>query len=324
MITTLAGGVGGARLAAGLASVLPAGDLNVIVNTADDFEHLGLAISPDLDTVMYTLAGIENAEQGWGIAEETWAFMGALERLGGETWFRLGDRDMATHIERTRRLAAGAKLSQVTQELCCAMGVTSHVIPMSDQPVRTLVETEGGTLDFQDYFVRGRCEPRVLSVAFAGSAEARATAAALAALSSPELEALVLAPSNPFVSIAPILAVEGLVHAIDARRVPLVAVSPIVGGNAIKGPAAKMLAELGAEVSAVGIARHYRGLIDGLVIDHVDGHLAADIAALDMAVHVCDTIMRDGHARRRLAEETLAFARTLRRHERWQRAAPRA
>lgn len=317
MIVALAGGVGGARLSAGLAATLPLKALSVIVNTADDFQHLGLAISPDLDTVMYTLAGLENAEQGWGLREETWHAMGALEKLGGETWFRLGDRDLATHIERTRRLAAGEPLSRITEQLARALGVTARLLPMSDDPVRTLVETDEGTLAFQDYFVRRRCEPRLVEVRFAGSERARAAPACIEALADPALEAIVLAPSNPYVSVAPLFSVSELARAIDRRRVPLVAVSPIVGGRAIKGPAAKMMGELGVEVSALGIARHYAGRIDGLAIDDADRALAPAIEALGMAVLVTDTIMRDGPSRRRLAEATLAFAGHLRRQGRW-------
>lgn len=313
MIVALAGGVGGARLSAGLAAAAP-GALEVIVNTADDFEHLGLAISPDLDTVMYTLAGLENAEQGWGLAAETWSFMAALDRLGSETWFRLGDRDLATHVERTRRLAAGEPLSAVTAHLARALGAAARILPMSDDPVRTIVETDEGALAFQHYFVRRRCEPRLLAVRFEGAESARAGPGCLAALADPALQAIVLAPSNPFVSVAPILAVGELAAAVAVarRRVPLVAVSPIVGGQAIKGPAAKMMTELGGEVSALGIARHYLGLIDGLVVDETDRALAPAIAELGVAVHVTDTIMRDGASRRRLAQATLAFARELR------------
>ncbi len=308
-IVALAGGVGGARMAAGLAHCVAPGELTVIVNTADDFEHMGLSISPDLDTVMYTLAGLENAGQGWGLAGETWSFMEATGRLGGETWFRLGDRDLATHVERTRRLASGAPLSQVTTALAAALGVASHILPMSDAPVRTFVETDVGRLAFQDYFVRHRCEPQLRAVAFEGAERAHALPAAVSALANPGLTAIVLCPSNPYVSIAPLLAIDGLRRALARRRAPLVAVSPIVGGKAVKGPAAKMMSELGVEASALGIARYYRGVIDGIVIDEVDRTSAEEIAALGMAVHVTDTIMRDGPTRRRLGEETLAFAR---------------
>lgn len=312
MIVALAGGVGGARTAAGLARCVAPGKLSVIVNTADDFEHLGLSICPDLDTVMYTLAGLEDAEQGWGLAGETWAFMEALGRLGGETWFRLGDRDMATHIERTRRLAAGESLSAIVGAFCRTQGIRAHVLPMSDDRVRTFVETVEGRLAFQDYFVRRRCEPRWLSVAFEGADRASALPAVLTALSDAALEAIIVCPSNPYVSIAPILAVAGIRAALEARRAPLVAISPIVGGKAIKGPAAKMMSEMGVEVSALGIARHYHSLIDGLLIDEADRALAPSIAGLGLQVHVTDTIMRDSESRRRLAAETIAFASRLR------------
>jgi LPPG:FO 2-phospho-L-lactate transferase len=311
MIVALAGGVGGARMAAGLAQCGGSGNLTVVVNTADDFEHLGLSISPDLDTVMYTLAGLEHPEQGWGLAGETWAFMEALARLGGETWFRLGDRDMATHVERTRRLAAGESLADITASLCTVLGLGTCVLPMSNDRVRTFVETDEGRLPFQDYFVRRRCEPALRTVEFEGARDASALPAALAALSASQLEAIVICPSNPYVSVAPILAIEGIRNALAARRAPLVAVSPIVGGKAVKGPAAKMMGELGADVSALGIARHYRGLIDGLVIDRQDAGLAGAIRALSIEVHVTDTIMRDGPGRKRLAEETIAFASRL-------------
>ena len=311
MIVALAGGVGGARMAAGLAQCVAPGALSVIVNTADDFHHLGLAISPDLDTVMYTLAGLENPEQGWGLSGETWAFMEAIGRLGGETWFQLGDRDLATHVERTRRLAAGETLAHVTATLADALGVSSNILPMSDDRVRTMVETDVGPLEFQDYFVRRRCVPVVRSLAFAGAARARALPAALAALTDPRLEAIVLCPSNPYVSVAPLLAVEDLRRRIAQRRVPLVAVSPIVAGRAIKGPAAKMMMELGVEATALGVARHYLGVIDGLLIDEADRVLAPAIAGLGLAVDVTDTIMRDAAGRRRLAQATLAFARGL-------------
>jgi len=311
MIVALAGGVGGARLAAGLADVLPAGELTIIVNTGDDFEHLGLAISPDLDTVMYTLAGLENAEHGWGLADETWSCMAALERLGGETWFRLGDRDLATHIERTRRLAGGEKLSEITARIAQALNVRARVLPMTDDRVRTVVETHEGQLEFQHYFVRRRCEPRLISVSFPGSATARAGAGCLEALADPGLAAIVICPSNPYVSVQPILSIAALRNALAERTVPLIAVSPIVGGRAIKGPAAKMMAELGAEPSAGGIARFYRGRIDGLVIDETDRALAPEITALGVAVEVTDTVMCDAAARRRLAAATLAFAQRL-------------
>lgn len=308
MIVALAGGVGGAKLALGLATVVSPSDLTVVVNTADDFEHMGLAICPDLDTVMYTLAGLDNPDMGWGQRGETWNFMEATDRLGGETWFRLGDRDLATHVQRSGRLAKGAALSQVTGAMSKALGIAASILPMSDDPVRTLVDTDEGTLGFQHYFVRRRCEPRVRSLRFEGAARARPAPGVLEALSNPKLQAIVICPSNPYVSIDPILAVPGLRQALEQRRVPLVAVSPIVGGKAIKGPAAKMMAELGADVSALGIAKHYRGLVDGLVIDDADMAHAPDIVRLGILPHVTDTIMWDIAKKRHLAAETLALA----------------
>lgn len=307
-ILALAGGVGGAKLAFGLASVLPADALTVAVNTADDFEHLGFSISPDLDTVMYTLAGVANPETGWGRQGESWAVMEALGALGGETWFRLGDKDLATHIERTRRLRAGEPLSAVTRELASRLGVKPAMVPMSDDPVRTMVTTDRGELAFQDWFVRLRCEPVVKSIRFAGAETARPHPALLKLA---DLRGIVVCPSNPFVSVAPILALPGVRPALAVAAVPRIAVTPIVGGQAIKGPAAKMLAELGHDVSALGVARYYEGLVDGFVLDAQDAALAAGIAALGMRVRVADTMMRNDADKRRLAAEVLDFVDEL-------------
>ena len=311
-ILALAGGVGGAKLARGLADVLDPGRLTVAVNTGDDFEHMGLPISPDLDTVMYTLAGRANPDTGWGVAGETWSFMEAVGDLGGETWFRLGDRDLATHVLRRRMLDRGSTLSEATGSLAGALGIRHRIVPMSDRPVRTVVETDEGTLPFQDYFVRRRCEPAVSAFRFEGIETAAPSPGLAAALADPNLEAAVICPSNPYVSVAPIMDIPAVAEFIDAREVPIVAVSPIVGGQAIKGPAAKMMAELGAEISALGIARHYGGRIDGLVIDEIDAALAPDIEALGTAVHVVPTVMRSEEDSRILARETLAFAAGLR------------
>ncbi|HYG84976.1 MAG TPA: 2-phospho-L-lactate transferase [Azospirillum sp.] len=310
-ILVLSGGVGGAKLASGLYAVLPPGDLGVLVNTGDDFTHMGLSICPDLDTVTYTLAGVVNPETGWGRAGETWAFMDATAALGGETWFRLGDKDLAVHVKRTRRLRAGESLSAVTAELCRRFGIAAEVMPMSDDPVATVVDTDEGTLAFQDYFVRRRCEPRVRGFRFQGVERARPNPRALAWLDDPRLAAAVIGPSNPFVSIAPILAVPGLREALARRRVPLIAVSPIVGGQAIKGPAAKMMDELGIRPSAAWVAEQYGALLDGFVIDAVDRDLAGRIKG--PRVLVAQTVMRDATDRARLAGEILAFAQELRR-----------
>lgn len=305
-VVALAGGVGGARLAHGLAQILPPDHLTVIVNTADDFEHLGLAMSPDLDTVMYTLAGLANIETGWGVAGDTFAFLAALGRVGGETWFRVGDRDLATHVERSRRLWAGQTLTEVTRSFCAALGVGPAVLPMTDDWVRTMVQTADGELDFQDYFVRLRCEPVVTGFRFQGLAEASPTGEVLAALRAAEV--IVFCPSNPFVSLAPILGLDGVRDAICQAGRPVVAVSPIIGGQAVKGPAAKMLVELGLEVSARAVARHYAGLINAFVLDTADAAYQPDLEAGGLRVLVTDSLMRSETDRARLAREVLGLA----------------
>ena len=318
MILALAGGVGGAKLAAGLQAALDTpGDLLTVVNTGDDFEHLGLTICPDLDTVMYTLSGRANPETGWGLAGETWHFLEALGALGGEDWFRLGDRDLATHVERTRRLRSGETLSRVTADLSARLGVPSRIAPMSDDPVRTVVETrDEGDLPFQEYFVRRRCEPAVRGLRFEGAPAARMSAAFTSALADPLLDAVVVCPSNPYLSVDPILAVSGVRPALARCAAPVVAVSPIVGGRAIKGPAAKIMEELGVEVSAATVADRYRDLLDGFVLDETDRALAAAIESADMGAGLCvqveQTVMRSGEDRARLAVRVLEFARLLR------------
>lgn len=308
MILALAGGVGGAKLAKGLADVLPPEELVVVVNTGDDFDHLGLHVSPDLDTVMYTLAGINNKALGWGIEGETWNFMRALESLGGETWFRLGDRDLATNIERTQRLRAGASLSKVAEHLCARLGVRHRVVPMSDAPVRTLVHSSEGVLTFQDYFVRRRAEPAVNKLEFSGAEEAGIAPAFRLALDSRDLAAVVICPSNPYLSIAPILALPDVRDRLERRRVPVIAVSPIVGGQALKGPAAKIMRELGKEPSSLEVARFYQGLIDMLVVDPVDSALGPSIAALGIRAVVTNSIMKEPRDRVTLARRIIESA----------------
>ncbi len=308
MILALAGGVGGAKLAAGLQRVLGR-DLTVVVNTGDDFQHLGLAISPDMDTVMYTLAGINNPETGWGLAGETWSFMEMTEKLGGETWFRLGDRDLAVHVERTRRLGAGESLSTITSDLCARLGVRAQVAPMSDHSVQTVVESDCGDLAFQDYFVRLKCDPVLKGLRFEGAASAEMSPAFDAALDDASLQGIVICPSNPWLSIAPILAIPGVEKRLRERRVPVVAVSPIVGGKAVKGPAAKIMRELGREVSALAVATHYRGLIDAFVLDQADASLAEEVAALGIRPVVTDTIMRDTDRAEALARRVVESQR---------------
>ncbi|MCS7040622.1 MAG: 2-phospho-L-lactate transferase [Caldilineales bacterium] len=306
-LVALAGGVGGARLAHGLAHRLDPDHLSIIVNTGDDFEHLGLLICPDLDTVLYNLAGVHHPDQGWGRADETFHVLEEAARLGHDPWFRLGDKDLALHLLRRQMLAAGLRLTAVTAELARRFGVVHPILPMSDDPVRTVIGTPEGELAFQDYFVRQRCRPRMVGMRLEGLETARPAPAAVAALE--RAEAVVICPSNPYVSIGPILALPGLRERVQAR--PTVAVSPIVGGQALKGPAAKMMAELGVEVSALGVARHYAGLIRGFVLDQRDAHLAPAVAALGLRVLVTDTVMTDTAARVRLAGEVLAFVREL-------------
>lgn len=305
IVVALCGGVGGSKLALGLSRIVAGGDLIVVANTGDDFTHLGLAVSPDLDTVMYTLAGLADPARGWGRRAETWTFMTALGALGGETWFQLGDGDLATHVERTRRLAAGEPLSVITADFCRRLGIAACVLPMSDDPVRTRLRTGEGWLDFQDYFVRRRCAPVVTQLAYDGAAAARPNPDVLAALHDPRLRAVVICPSNPFISIAPILAVPGLREAITRCAAPVVAVSPIIGGHAVKGPTAKMMAELGLDASASAVARLYTDVIDAYVLDHID---AAEVPALGIPVTMAHTLMATLEDRERLAAHVLACA----------------
>ncbi len=308
MILALAGGVGGAKLAHGLAMQVPPNELLVVVNTGDDFVHLGLNISPDLDTVMYWLAGLNDAARGWGLAGETWNFMGSLEKLGGPTWFMLGDCDLATHVERTQRLSRGSRLSDVTDHLCQRLHIRHRIAPMTDENVHTIVHTPEGALEFQHYFVRRQCEPRALRVEFRGASGASPSPAFRAALARDDLAAIVICPSNPLLSVEPILAINGVRLRIEKHRAPVIAVSPIVGGRAIKGPAAKIFRELGREPSALGIAQYYAHLVDGLVIDDIDAGLKQPIEALGLRVAVTNTVMKTGQDRARLANEVIAFA----------------
>lgn len=304
----LSGGVGGAKFALGLARCLEPGQLTIIANTGDDFVHLGLAISPDLDTLMYTLAGVVNPETGWGRRDETWSFMSALEELGGETWFRLGDRDLATHVERTRRLAAGATLTAVTGELCSRLGVEVTLLPMSDAPVRTIVDTDAGELSFQDYFVRRRAEPRVRGLRYEGAAAAPPAARLAAVLTDPGLAGIFIAPSNPWLSIDPVLAVPSIAAAVRSATAPVIGISPIVAGRALKGPTAKIMAELGLHVSAGTVAEHYRGFLDGFILDGTDADSAAAIAGTGIATGTTTTIMNSLDDRIALARYALDFA----------------
>lgn len=309
-IVLLAGGVGGARLAQGLQAHL--GDrLSVVVNTGDDLERHGLLVCPDHDTVMYTLAGIDNREWGWGIAGETFAASEMLGRYGEETWFRLGDRDLATHIVRTRRLAQGTRLTEALLGLQRSLGVAARILPMTDAPVRTEIGTDDGWLDFQTYFVGLHQAPEVREIRYRGLEAAAPTPEVLEAIAT--CEAIVIGPSNPFLSVAPILGVPGMRTAIDqarARGATVAAMSGIIGGRAVKGPADRILASLGHEASAVGVARYYGAGLDLFVMDAVDAALAGDVRALGLEVLVTDTLMTDDSARARIARVVLdALAR---------------
>jgi LPPG:FO 2-phospho-L-lactate transferase len=312
VIIALSGGVGGAKLALGLSRIMPPEDLLVVVNTGDDFEHLGMSISPDIDTVAYTLSGLANREVGWGRHDETWSFMETMEALGGDTWFRLGDRDMALHVERTRRLRNGESLSTVTADLCRRMGVGPRVVPMTDDPVRTRLLTDLGWLDFQEYFVHRRCEPVVSQLQFQGAGAARPHPAFLAALADPSLEAVVICPSNPFISVEPILAIPGVREALIACSAPIIAVSPIIAGRAVKGPTAKMMTELGMDPSAGTVAQRYADLLDGYVIDHAD---MSEVVSIDARVTLAQTLMTTMEDREALARIVVEAAATLRRRE---------
>jgi LPPG:FO 2-phospho-L-lactate transferase len=307
-VVLLAGGVGGAKIAEGLAANVDR-DLTVIVNTGDDLELHGLAVWPDHDTVTYTLAGLDDEIRGWGVRGESWTVMDRLEELGGTEWFRLGDKDLATHIWRTDRLRAGARPTEVALEFAAALGIESRILPMADEPVRTEVRTDEGWLEFQEYFVHRHQEPTVREVRFRGAGSARATPEVIAAIAHADV--IVFAPSNPIVSMDPILAVTGIRPALEearARRIPMVAVSGIVGGKALKGPADRMLASLGEEVSALGVARRFARLLSHFVLDRVDAALESAIRDLGVQTLVTDTIMAGDESRARLAKEILEFA----------------
>jgi LPPG:FO 2-phospho-L-lactate transferase len=304
-VLALSGGIGGAKLALGLYRILPQGALTVVANTGDDFEHLGLSISPDIDTLLYTLAGLDNPELGWGRRDETWTFMKALGNLGGETWFNLGDGDLATHVERTRRLATAESLSEVTDDFRRRLGISARLLPMSDDRVRTRLRTAEGWLDFQDYFVRLRCAPLVREIAFAGAATARPQQAFLAALADDNLRAVVICPSNPLISIDPILSLPGAREGLRACPAPVIAVSPIIGGKAVKGPTAKMMAELGLPVDAASVARHYGDILDHYVADEGDANEFGD---LGVPVTLAPTLMQSLEDRDALARVVLEAA----------------
>lgn len=311
-VLAVCGGVGGAKLVLGLDRILSAGELAVLVNTGDDFEHLGLHVSPDLDTVMYTLAGVVSEAQGWGREGDTRRFLEEVGRLGGPTWFALGDLDLATHVERTRRLRAGESHSDVTATLAGAFGIRREMLPMSDDPVRTLVQLDDGAVTFQDYFTQLACEPPVKGFLYGGAAEARIPDEVLDALHADDLEAVVIGPSNPYHVIRPILEVAGMRELLRKRGAPVIAVSPIVGGKALKGTAGKMMTELGHEVSPRAVALEYLRLIDGFVIDGEDEGQADGILSSGIDVITARTVMKNADDRQNLARTVLDFAHAIR------------
>lgn len=307
-VLAFTGGIGGAKLALGLQRVLPPEDLTIVANTGDDFVHLGLSISPDIDTLLYTLAGLANPVTGWGRAEESWHFMTELARLGGETWFRLGDKDLAIHVERTRRLARGESLSSIVSHFAGRFGIRCTVLPMSDDPVRTIVHTDVGPLAFQDYFVARQCAPVVQRIDYEGGDSAHASVAA-EQLSAGHFDAVVICPSNPYLSIEPIFAIPAWREALVNTSVPVIAVSPVIAGAAVKGPTAKIMRELGIDVSARSIAQHYENYLDGFVLDEADAGLASQI---DVPVCVARTLMKADSDKEALARRVLEFARASR------------
>jgi LPPG:FO 2-phospho-L-lactate transferase len=308
LVVALSGGIGGAKLALGLSRIALADNLLVAANVGDDFEHLGLHISPDIDTLMYTLAGLDNTKLGWGRRDETWSFMETLTGLGGEDWFRLGDRDLAVHVERTRRLRQGETLSAITADFCRRLGVGPRVLPATDDPVRTKLRTDEGWLDFQDYFVRLQCRPVVRELAFEGARDARPHPDLLAALRDERLGAVIICPSNPFISIEPILAAPGMREALSACAAPVIAVSPIIGGRAVKGPTAKIMTELGMTPRAAAVAERYGDLLDGYVMDIADAQEAAHVAP---RVTLAPTLMTNLAEREELARIVLEAANAL-------------
>ena len=307
----LSGGIGGAKLALGLEHIFNSPKLMIAGNTGDDFEHFGLNISPDLDTLLYTLSGKSDLERGWGLANETWSFMKAMKDIGGEIWFQLGDRDLAIHVERTRRLKEGERLSLITSSFCRKFGVKSHIVPATDDSLKTLVKTPKGILSFQHYFVRDQCRPKILGLKYEGLENAQPCPALEEALESSLLEMVVVCPSNPFLSIDPILAVKGVREKLKSSKARVIAVSPIVGGDAVKGPTANNMRDLGFSVSAYTIAKYYSDFIDGFMLDKGDENEISRIESLGMQVGLADTVMTDLQSKIKLAEDVLRFSKTL-------------
>ena len=310
-VVALSGGIGGAKLAAGLARIVPADQLMLVANTGDDFVHLGLHVSPDIDTLLYTLSGKGDPVRGWGRAGETWSFMAALRELNAEDWFLLGDKDLAIHVLRTQALRDGASLSEVTETLASRLGIKVRVCPMSDDPVRTTIRSEQGLLPFQEYFVRLRCKPRVQGIQFDHCTRATPSAAMMQALGNPDLSAVILCPSNPYLSVNPILSIPGVRRALKACAAPVVAVSPIVGGQSLKGPTAKIMSELGQDVSARTVAEGYADFLDGFLIDRADRALIPELEAMGVSVNAADIVMQSEEQKIEVARKVLAFAGRL-------------
>lgn len=313
-VVALAGGVGGAKLAHGLARILLPGKLTVIVNIGDDFEHLGLKICPDLDTVCYTLAGLANPETGWGRIGETWHALESMAELGGPTWFRLGDRDLGTHLERSRLLMAGRSLSHITKQFCHAWNIEQSILPITDDIVPTIVDTDQGILPFQEYFVMKKCQPKVKGFKFNNVDKSTPAPGVLKSIKESEL--VIFCPSNPWVSIDPILAVPCIREELLNSTVPIIAVSPIIGGEAVKGPAAKMYAEMGIQPSALAVAEHYGygrdgGLLTGFVLDALDENVNVEIQYRGIKTLITNTLMQTNSDRQRLAREVLEFGKEL-------------
>ena len=310
-IVALSGGIGGAKLATGIAQSGNAENLVIIANTGDDFVHFGLKVCPDIDTLIYTLAGVNNSETGWGRDGETWSFMSAMSELGGDTWFQLGDKDLAQNVLRTAQLRDGKSLSEVSEHLAAKVGVTAQVIPMSDESVPTIIETAGGALDFQQYFVRDQCLPVVTSIVSLGIEAARPAPEFCRLLDSDDVAAFVICPSNPYLSIGPILSLPGVCDGLRNNKAPVIAVSPIVSGDSLKGPTAKIMAELGIPCSATQVAEHYKGLIDGLVIDSSDSASSDEISSKGITVKIANIVMKSVKDRTDLANVVLEFAKEI-------------
>ena len=307
-VLALSGGVGGAKLATGLAGILPPQDLTIVVNTGDDFEHLGLTICPDMDSVTYAMAGLNDTQRGWGVTDESWQALAMLGQLGEADWFNLGDRDLAMHIARSWRLREGQSLSEITARLTAKLGIAHPIVPMSDDPVRTEVRTEDGWMEFQRYFVAEQCRPAARDVRFSGAAEARLSPQFSQVVDREDLSAVVICPSNPYLSVDPILSLGGLRERLKAADAPVIAVSPLVGGAALKGPLAKLMGELGKPVSNLAIAEHYCGLLDHLVIDEADAQDVQGLRDTGLCVTVAQTVMHDQTDREQLGREVLAIA----------------